>query len=546
MNSGNRNHQFDFRKKFVLNFSRDSERDHFPKKKDFLSRPHRPNPRSISFSQKSEHRTTSPGSILNFKFNNTFKETPPLHSHSSFIGKRDTSQFIHSSFPNYNLPIEKIETPKFTFKDPFNERKEIQPSLGSFSGYKPQNLHPNLASLEPIIKFSFADRFKKNYLAPVKPNPNMGYSRQGYINNSKKNDPINQCYFTSHENSLSYQDPQMTPIHQNKFGGESHRSRLSINSKYNQNLLSSMKPRLFPSKIAFQTKFSTLNFSNPNSRKCETFKPVHKLNLSFNDKNRPLEVIKCSELASKASQMSFNSILPVKKPKMNLGEMIKISATLSEKFNKVEPSASQEKAKLKSIVRDFEKDLEEDLDVLEEDRKALVLLLKFLFDFDIDNNDFEQLSDEYQSAFRKFIIDRYFKDEMERDNQIKFLYHDILVIVDEEKNKKSKKDDLIQKKDNLSKDMTLSNEVKFIKVQVKKYRKGILESIHPKYLKGFTKKSEKKELECGTVQMTSKFLLEGNPTIKLLQEYLRKRERLNLICRRRKKMHRKSLSLIHI
>ena len=542
MNPGNRNHHFDFRKKFVLNYSRDSERDHFPKKKDFLSRPLRPNPRSISFSQKSEHRTTSPGSILNFKFNNNFKETPPLHSHSSFIGKRDTSQFIHSSIPNYNLPLEKIETPKFMFKDPFIERKELQPSLGSFSGYKPQNLQPNLATLEPITKFSFADCFNKNYLGPVKPPLNMGYSRKGFVNNSVKKDPINQCYFTSHENSLSYQDPQLVQITQSKFRGESHRSRISMNSKYNQNLLSSMKPRGFQPKLAFQTKFSALNFSNPNSRKCETVKPIPKLNLSFNEKNRHLEVIKCSELASKASQMSFNSILPMGKSGPNPEELIKINANLSEKFNKVEPSLFQENAKLKALVEDFKKDLEEDLDVSEDDRRALVLLLKFLFDFDISNRDFGELSDEYQLAFRKFVIDRYFKDEMERDNQIKFLYHDILVTVDEEKNRKSREQDLVQGKicGKVKKEMRLETEVKFINVQVKKYRKGILESIHPKYLEGFTKNPEKKEIECGTVQMTSLFLLEGKPSILLLQEYLRKRERLNLICRRRKKMHRKS------
>ena len=541
MNPGNRNHKFDFRKKFVLNYSRDSERDLYPK--DFLHKPFRPNMNSISFSQKSEHRTTSPGSILNFKFGNNFKETPPLHSRSSFIGKRDTNQFIHKSIPNYNLPFEKIEPPKFSFKDPYFDRKDRLPSIGSFTGFNPQNVRSTIVKLEPIAKLSFADQLNKKFMLPVKKPKNIIFPKNCFINESVKKEKMNQCYFTSRENSLSYQEPQLPQIPLRNFREESQRSRECINSRYNENLLSSMKPRLFPATLGFQTKISALNFSNPNSRRCDKFKPVSKLNLSFNEKNRPLEVIKCSEVASKASHISFGSFPTLEQKPTKPVEMIKISANLSKNINKVEPSPPQKNGKLQIMVSDFEKDLEEDLDISEDDRKALLLLLKFLYDFDISHKCFSELSDEYQTSFNKFMIDRYFKDEIERDNQIKFLYHDILVTLDDKKNLNAQKKDILFKgkiSESIKRNINVKDEVKFINVHVKKYRKGILDSIHPEYLKGFVKNLETNELKCKTVQMTSRFLLEESPKILLLQDYLRKRERLNLICRRRKKMHRKS------
>ena len=456
------------------------------------------------------------------------------------MGKREVNKFISSAYPNFKMNIDHLETPKFIYEDNVLERKEIKPPFPKFSIYKPPQKKPNLATLESITKINFKDQFNKKFLMPPSTSK-LQFKRNNFLNKSMSKDPLNRPFYNSRENSLSFQEVQMQKHSNTNFREDSQRSRRSQNSRFNENLLSSMRPKIFHS--TFNPRLSNLNFSNPNSRRYETFKPVSKLNLSFNEKQPKLDVIESSELASKVSHMSFGSKLNLKLGIIPDNKINQNDLNQSEKLNKVEPKKKNEREKLEEIVKEFEKDLENDVDISEEEGKVLTLLLKFLFDFDISEKDFLELNDEYRATFRKFVVDRYFKDETERDSQVKLLYHDILVNLDKPRMQQISLEDLVQVENvrgKVRKDHAVTSQVKCITVRVKKFRKNIIDSIHPDFLTDFSKDEGSKELECSTIQMTKSFLINESPKIIILQDYLRKRERLNLICRRRKKMHKKS------
>jgi hypothetical protein len=522
----------------MLNFSRDSEREHYPKKQDLFMRGLRGNNMSVSYSQKSEHRTTSPASILNFKYQNNLKDFNPNHSRKSFLAKRDMGTFLGSKLPGYQLPTPKMDIPQFSFGGSFRERLDSNPSINKLPNFTPIKKMQNLGSLEPIVKIDFRNQFHKKFLLPQRSTKKLQFPNQNFLNKSIGKERRQPHFYNSRENSISYQDSQI-PI----LGKPNFDENLQINRpKYNENLLSSMRP---PSTFqpTFNSRFSQLNFSNPNSRRFDTFKPISKLNLSTNDKVKRLDVIEGSELASKVSHTSISSKLNLNLESSQRLKDTEIKPKPSEKFNIVEPCVTDQNARLQKMINEFQKDLEEDIDISEEDAMILLLILKFLFDFDITQDEFSKLSADSQNSFRKFVIDRYFKDETERDNQLKFLYHDVLVKSDEEKNMNTKLEDLVDFEKvhgKVRKDVIIGKHVKFISVKIKKCRKGIIDSIGKEFLKGFNRDDQSNELNCKAVQMNKEFLLNQSPKILLLQNYLRRRERLNLICRRRKKMHKKS------
>lgn len=548
MNNSLNNNPFDFRKNFLLNFSRES--NSYPKKPDLFRGGKRPfhNGLSVSYSQKSEHRTTSPGSILNFRYQNQLKDFSVVPSQENCLGKREVSQFISNALPNYKVPPE-LEMPSFGYGGSIAER--VEPQFPVFKRAAP--LRQNLAKLEPIKKFSFKDRLQKNFFLPPS-SQKMQMKRSSFLNQSVPKD--GGFYATSRENSVGYPERPVHVVSNVNYNINNFNNNITVinnsnsfntyksgNSKLNDNLLSSMRPVGRRPPMGFVPRVSNLNFSNPNSRRYDTFKPISKLNLSFNEKpGTQLQVIESSELASKASHISFNSKRVMNSVVSN-PKVPKTGVKKTQTCEKVIEDIKEVKTeKIRRLVVQFEKDLEEDMDVSEEDAKLLLLMLKFLYDFDISEREVGELSPENQTMFRKFIIDRYFKDEMERDRKIKHLYHGIEVALDEERNRSVRAADLVQvdAEEGLSRSSEIKGQVTFIKIKVKTFRKGIVESIHPSYLEDFSTSPTTDHLNCSSIQMTKDFLLLESPKVRLLQDYLRKRERLNLLCRRRKKLHKKS------
>lgn len=540
MNNLNQKVNFDLRKSYMLNFSRDSDRDHFVKKPDFFGRGLRTNGMSMSFSQKSDHRTTSPASILNPKFQANLKDLNPALSIKSILGKREVGQFAGAGLSAFKVPHDNIELPKFSFKDSFYERVDKNPNPEPFPNFKTLKKRPNLASLESIVKIDFQNKLHKQFLLKPRSTKKLQFQRQP-LDQSINKDRTELQFFNSRENSLSYQDSKLPLISRLNFGDEPQFNGLLRPPKLNGNLLSSMRPNPFP-RSSFNQRFSSLNFSNPNSKRLNTFKPVSRLNMSTNDRPKQLEVIQGSEAGSRLSHATGHSRREPEYRPEDFQKVVEIKPKQSKKSKKVEPSLRLKSGKLEELIEEFERDLENEINISEEEARLLKIILKFLFDFDIQDSDFAELTSTSQTTFRKFLMDRYFKDETERENQLKFLYHDVVVHVDEEKNEGVGLEDLVQTeiRGKVGRQSHVREQVKFIRVLIKKFRKGVVDSVYPGFLDDFRRSSDSAELECKTVQMSRSFLLTQSPKILLLQKYLRKREKLNLICRRRKKMHKKS------
>lgn len=86
--------------------------------------------------------------------------------------------------------------------------------------------------------------------------------------------------------------------------------------------------------------------------------------------------------------------------------------------------------KLGHIAESFKKKVRKDLDITLEEAKLLYFLLKFLFDLNVLDREFWQLTDSHQRSFKTFIIDRFFKSEASRSKDYLAIYHDISVYSD--------------------------------------------------------------------------------------------------------------------
>jgi hypothetical protein len=72
--------------------------------------------------------------------------------------------------------------------------------------------------------------------------------------------------------------------------------------------------------------------------------------------------------------------------------------------------------KLKNQLNDFKRKLEEHGNISNHQKQLMTFLLKFLFDFPIKHSEFLQLSESNQNEFKKFLIDRFFRNEVNLKN----------------------------------------------------------------------------------------------------------------------------------
>jgi hypothetical protein len=283
------------------------------------------------------------------------------------------------------------------------------------------------------------------------------------------------------------------------------------------------------------------------------------------------------------------------------------------------------KQKLNYLLINFHKKLNEDLELSHEAEKLLKLILKFLFDFNISDSEFNNLTPIHKNQFKKFIADRFFKHEAGTSKDYLMVYHNVSVNSDnlstfsiasrnisrnssqreiERVNSDGKHCQKFEKKivklSNFShnigeisivpplknafqesinqnhfsnnnnkssfvrvnsfcpknhffrtlKTKKISKIVKnqrskgSIKVRVRQSKPGILKYISSDFLSDSLIKSKipknPDEINFKMSRFTLKDVYDPDMRFSLLQDYLRKRERLNLVCKRRKKMHSKT------
>lgn len=539
MESSGQNSHFDFRKHAPLNFSRDSDRDCFSKKLGFFPLARRANGLSGSLSQRSDHRTVSPGSALNLKFLGSLREPNPAVSVKSFLGKRELFAANPVGFLGLKPVSKKLEPPRFDFDSAFGERSSKQWSHAPFPKLNALGQPQTLARLEPIAKIDFRRRFQAQFLPKHRSTKTLQFGSRLPRNQSPPDMRRAQPFRDSREHSASFRESNLVTFPRLHFADD--RPRKVSPPKLCGNLLASMRPRLFPGGLAGGHRMSQLNFSNPNSRRLGNLNSSSRLNLSTNDRPvpKPLETIQGSEVTSRVSCARESRPSAQRRENQN-------DPNPSLKAYTVEPAARVQalnpkiKDELEKLVEEFRVDLQHYPDISEQEALLLLLVLKFLFDFDVCEHEFAQLDAESQSAFRKFLRDRYFKDETERSNRLELLYHDVVVKPDRETDARVRLEDLLGVDAEKSPSPKLRRQVQFTCVRIKKYRAGVLGVATPEFLADFSQSAANRELEVKTVQLSRAFLLEQAPRISLLQRYLRTREKLNLFCRRRKKMHRKS------
>ena len=294
------------------------------------------------------------------------------------------------------------------------------------------------------------------------------------------------------------------------------------------------------------------------------------------------------------------------------------------------------KSKLTILLDLFSKSLYQDPEIKPSEAKLIIFVLRFLYDFNLTDQEFWDLEDHHQKSFKKFLIDRFFKHEASKSKHYRAIYHDISVHSDNtstfsgisrptstrnlskvpahylNRPKPPKKTGMF---DNLS--FNKSNEIQVsqrnlqayndvdpmkrqnfhnnqmnqgymnqqlsfrdqestkmsnapihqmkkqspavfvskwkscrrgsIKIKVRETKPGILNYVEEGFfndnlLMGRTdyQKNKSGKISFKISKFCIKNLLDNGMRMSLLQDYLRKRERLNLICKRKKKMHSKA------
>ena len=511
-------HRFDFEGQFQSNISTKTDQDNNSKHIEKVTRLSRVNPISPSFSMVSS-RHGSPSSILEMHNRLTY---------SKLLGKRDYSR------PEFILRGQNIN-PSLKLNNSnasgnfWPERYDNFEILGKPQLKKKINLE-NLNSSKLTLlkahttqktkKFKFQEHYNLNKTAKFPfDNSAQRITFRPQVRNSKENSLNNSEKFHFNNNNKYF--PSIPEIQQKDL------------SLKNKNLIQQMQPPEtvnnnlnYSNRVNFNIKLNTLNFSNP--------KPKVSTNRMLNPLfNKSLQTQKISEKED-FNESSGVSYMPLKnslnKSNFKMKEMY--GETIQESENNILTNIDEQ---LSVLLNNFQEDLEEDDDVSLQDQKILVLMLKFLYDLDIDNSNLNQLNQLNKKSFRKFITDRYFRDEVKRDNDIGTLYHDVSV---HSNSGLSRSDD--ESSTNPKPTQDTKTGLKSVKILIRKHRTDILKIVSPNFIEQFSKTRVDKKLYCIMSQINKECLNDLNVDISVFQDYLRKRERLNLICRRKKKMHKKT------
>lgn len=276
-------------------------------------------------------------------------------------------------------------------------------------------------------------------------------------------------------------------------------------------------------------------------------------------------------------------------------------------------------AKLKILYTQFERNLRTNYELTGDEKNLLKIILKFLFDFDIRDQDFWNLPRKFQNDFKKFVADRFFKHEAGRSDDYRTMYHDLSVHsdnlstfsamssnakstcgqsnfmrVNSDAKNTSKRANPQTPKFGMRKvsmfkpvqpamghprqfgyleaegqsmarvksfqpssnflhvkpSQKLKKRIKkksrgSIKIRVRETKPGIIRYVEPGFfveslIPGRAVNRPNQSISFKISRFALSDLLDDDMRISLLQDYLRKRERLNLICKRKKKMHSKT------
>lgn len=551
------NNSFDFKKRFTLNISnvmpsnkpqRNKEPNQIYNSHKFLC--------SETPSYQSETRKFSPLKFTKSNFNNFAqfninKDASPYQDSSKDmlkLGKRESFGQIDSYQNNFmrrsNLNFSENFKPKPTihsFNNKFTEKfayKDInhQAIKGKFQPIKRHNLNKSSTNNWPI-ELNSSETFHRGGLdwnLGLMLNKNEGIKRNSnssflnFMNKSHKLDVGISCQYNSRENSLSQSyDPRK--IIPSTFFKEEIPEKIKTNNLFLTNPYCKL-PKQKPI-INFEKKIE-LNFSFPGNNK-EELKPKFDLDKSYmthkiTEKNDNLSISKQND---KVSLKSFKKTILFESENsknhenaLDLNDHQKLSNFQNETFL------------LENIVDNFKNQLDQEDEIDTQNKRLLLIMLKFLYDLDLIEEEYELLNEKRKRIFFQFIIDRYLKDECERDSKILNLYHDISVISNSFKSLPSTE---LPKTNTRS--LNNPSEIKSVEIRINSPKENILNFIDSFYLKDFSRDTEDSILlKCKTFELKKNNLKFGNISITVLQDYLRKRERLNLVCRRRKKMHKKS------
>ena len=227
-------------------------------------------------------------------------------------------------------------------------------------------------------------------------------------------------------------------------------------------------------------------------------------------------------------------------------------------------------------MENFSEKLENNIYIKDQEKKFLLFFLKFMFDFDLKHEEFLELTPNYQDSFIKFVSCRFFKDKIRNSGDYHDYYHDISVYSDSfstfsEINNHKSNFSISPIKSELKISKSLSNcngrktsipkqriqiytntnppnpksEKGTVKIKILDSRKDIVEQVRPSFfvdslLQSKNAKFDLKNIILKMPKISIEDLQKKSFKIGLLQDYLRKKERLNLICRRKKSMHQKT------
>lgn len=200
----------------------------------------------------------------------------------------------------------------------------------------------------------------------------------------------------------------------------------------------------------------------------------------------------------------------------------------SNSKNKLVPFLSEEyfdkvkinfdiKEPLKKYLQEFELKIEKEKDIDSSSKEFLVLLLKFLFGINIQKNEFENLNPKNKKLFKNFLVERYFRKDIESKLCKKRSFNEF-------------------SKEKSNKEIFLEPETSFEEINLlpKDLKKGVLDFIDlnifdkKKYFGKRTSKGILFMLRCVTLQD----IKNENFNFLKLQDYLRKREILSVINKR--------------
>jgi hypothetical protein len=233
--------------------------------------------------------------------------------------------------------------------------------------------------------------------------------------------------------------------------------------------------------------------------------------------------------------------------------------------------------KLASELKQFCKEVDKKRQIAKEDKDMLKFLMKFLFDFPIKHMEFLKLSLKAQEDIKKFIVDRFFKNEIQTKStnflQKRSTFSDLdscklddfpttnFKNVSESEDLKSKKTRTLKRvKQSSEISSSLSThcnsqtnsipssetENKFRYLKKEEVKPGVIEFLenHPftssNYLgERCTKQDQSRFYKFKIPHISAQCILSNNFCFPDLQDYLRKREILSIICRRKQQRERR-------